>query len=153
MLIKVHGIFIINGLGNTSVTDIVLYDSDLMILYGNYELKAVQMNNKHTLQIVNFKYYDYRTTRETVTVGKKLLYTIMIEFWQEDYNTEIFIKDSIFQFLKRIELIAINFGPWPTRSFTNLVTIKGCQFLSNSGEFQINSAMITVPILIKKKIS
>ena len=144
VLIKVHGIFIINGLGNTSVTDIVLYDSDLVILYSNYELKALQMNNKHTLQIVNFKYYDNKTTRKTVTVGKKLLYTIMIEFWQEDYSTEVFIKDSIFQFLKRIELITINFGRWPTGSFKNLATIKGCQFLSNSGEFQINSAMITV---------
>ena len=66
----------------------------------------------------------------------------MVDFWQVDYNTEVFIEDSVFQFLRRIELININF--WSSNDIKNLVTIKGCQFLSNSGVSQINSAVITV---------
>ena len=142
VLIRTHGIFIINGLGNTSLTDIVLCDSDLEILYGDYDLKALQLSNKYILQIVNFKYCADKTTRETVTVAEKLYYTIMIEFFQKDYNTEVFIEDSIFQFLKRIDLININF--WSSNSKKNLVIIKGCQFLNNSGVFKINSGMIAV---------
>ena len=142
VLIRTHGIFIINGLGNTSLTDIVLCDSDLEILYGDYDLKALQLSNKYILQIVNFKYCADKTTRETVTVAEKLYYTIMVEFFQKPYNTEVFIEDSIFQFLKRIDLININF--WYSNSNKNLVIIKGCQFLNNSGVFKINSAMIAV---------
>ena len=142
MLIRTHGIFIINGLGNTSLTDIVLCDSDLEILYVNYELKALQLSNKYILRIVNFKYCDDKTTRETVTVAEKLYYTIMVEFLQEDYNTEVFIEDSIFQFLKRIDLITLNF--WLSYYSKKLVIMKGCQFLNNSGVFQINSGMIAV---------
>ena len=137
VLIKTHGIFIINGLGNTSLTDISLCDSDLEIFYNNYH--RLKINDEHVLKIVNF---NYCVTRESKTVAKELYYAIMVEFWQEDYNTEVLIEDSVFQFLRRIKLININFGSYKNNK--NLVTIKGCQFLSNSGVFQINSAMITV---------
>ena len=137
VLIKTHGIFIINGLGNTSLTDISLCDSDLEIFYFDYY--RLKINDEHVLQIVNF---NYCVTRESKTVAEKLHYTIMIEFWQIDYNTEVFIEDSIFQFLRRIKLININF--WSSNDIKNLVTIKRCQFLSNSGVFQSNSAMITI---------
>ena len=137
VLIKTHGIFIINGLGNTSLTDISLCDSDLEIFYGDYH--RLKINDEHVLKIVNF---NYCVTRESKTVSKKLHYAIMIEFWQIDYNTEVFIEDSVFQFLRRIKLININF--WTSNYNKNLVTIKGCQFLNNSGVSQINSAMITV---------
>ena len=79
---------------------------------------------------------------ESKTVAEKLSYAIMIEFWQEDYSTEVLIEDSAFQFLRRIELISIYF--WSSNDIKNLVTIKGCQFLSNSGVSHINSAMIAV---------
>ena len=137
VLIKTHGIFIFNGLGNTSLTDISLCDSDLEIFYNAYH--RLKINDEHVLQIVNF---SYCVTRESKTVAEKLHYAIMIEFWQIDYNTEVFIEDSVFQFLRRIELISIYF--WSSNDIKNLVTIKGCQFLSNSGVSHINSAMITV---------
>ena len=137
VLIRTHGIFIINGLGNTSLTDISLCDSDLQIFYAGYIDHKLNRNNEHVLQIVNF---NYCVTSEYETVGEELDYTIIIEFGG-DYNTEVFIKDSTFQFLRRIQLISIVF--W-TFNDKNLVTIKGCQFLSNRGVFQINRAMITV---------
>ena len=139
VLIKTHGILIINGLGNTSLTDISLCDSGLEIFYGNTVYHRLKINDKHVLQLVSF---NYCVTRESKTVAEKLHYIIKIEFWQIDYNTEVLIEDSVFQFLRRIELISIYF--WISNENKTLVTIKGCQFLSNSGVFQINSAMITV---------
>ena len=55
-----------------------------------------------------FQYCGNKTPKN-FNVPKSLLYAIMIEFWQEYYNTEIYIKDSIFQSLKRIELMSISF--------------------------------------------
>ena len=52
VLIKTHGIFIMNGLGNTNLTDISLCDSDLEIFY--YRLNPMQRNGSHVLRIVKF---------------------------------------------------------------------------------------------------
>lgn len=54
VLIKTHGIFIINGLGNTILTNINLCNSGLEITYGNYINYRLEINNEHLLQIVNF---------------------------------------------------------------------------------------------------
>ena len=136
VLIKTHGIFIINGLGNTSLTDISLCDSDLEIFY--YQLNAIQRNGSHVLRIVKFKYHVNKTS----TVAKKLGYTIMIEFWQPNFNTEVHIEDTVFQFLKQLHLISIMFSY--CRFEKHLVTIKGCQFLNNSGVSKNNIGIITV---------
>ena len=66
----------------------------------------------------------------------------MIDFSQTYHNTEVYIADSIFQSLERIELIAINF--FLHCSGNSLVTIEGCLFMNNSGVSQSNSGMITV---------
>ena len=54
VLIKTHGIFIMNGLGNTSLTDISLCDSDLEIFYNYFH--RLKINDEHVLKIVNFNY-------------------------------------------------------------------------------------------------
>ena len=132
-----------NGLGNTSLTNIILYNSDLEIFYFNYRLNAMQRNGNHILRIIKFKYHVDKLIKETSTVAKKLEYAIMIEFLQSnDYNTEVHIEDSTFQFLKRIHLISIMFSF--CRFGKHLVTIKRCQFLNNSGVPKNNIGMITV---------
>ena len=77
-----------------------------------------------------------------MTVPKKLVYIIVMEFWQEYYNTEVYIKDSAFQFLKQSELIDINF--LYSSSSKHFVTIERCQLLNNSAVSQNNRGMITV---------
>ena len=142
VLIKTYGIFVINGLGNTTLSDIALYHGDLEIFYINYELTTIQRYSNHTLQIIKFQYCGNKTPKN-FNVPKSLMYTIMIEFWQEYYNTEVHIKDSIFQSLKRIELMSISFLHCSLGK--HLVTIEQCQFLNNSGVSQNNnSGVITV---------
>ena len=141
VLIKTYGIFIINGLGNTTLTDIALHYGDLEIFYINYGLTEIQKFSDHVLHITKFKYCDNEIPRNS-TVPKRLLYTIVVEFWQEYNNAKVYIKDSIFQFLKRIELIAITFICYS--SGKQLVTVERCQFLNNSGISQGSSGVITV---------
>ena len=142
VLTKTYGIFVINGLGNTTLTDIALYHGDLEIFYIYIELMTIQRYSNHTLQIIKFQYCGNKTPKN-FNVPKSLLYAIMIEFWQEYYNTEVYIKDSIFQSLKRIELMSISF--LHSSLGKHLVTIEQCQFLNNSGVSQNNnSGVITV---------
>ena len=138
VLMQAHGMFIINGLGNTTLTDIVLHNCDLGILFFDYKFATVQNNNNHILRIVNFKYHE-EFLKQT-TVAKRLRYTIMVEF-SNKYNTQVCIEDTVFQFLERIELIGISF--LICNEDILLVTIKRCQFLNNSGVSQ-GSGMITV---------
>ena len=139
---KTYGLFVINGMGNTTMTDISLYHGDLEIFYINYGLTEIQKFSDHILQIAKFKYYDNEIPKN-ITVPKRLLYTIMVEFWQEYYyNTEVCIKDSIFQSLRRIELMSIRF--FYCSLGKHLVSINGCLFLNNSGVSQKNSGVITV---------
>ena len=141
VLIKTYGMFIINGLGNTTLTDIALYHSDLEVFYINDGLTTIQRYSNHILQITRFKFSDNKIPRN-VTVPKKLVYIIVMEYWQECYNTEVYIKDSAFQFLKQSELIDINF--LYSSSSKHFVTIERCQFLNNSAVSQNNRGMITV---------
>ena len=141
VLMKTYGIFIINGLGNTTLTDIALYHGDLEIFYINYKLTTIQRYSNHTLQITKFKFSD-NAIPKNYNVPKDMLHTIMVEFWQSYYKTEVYIEDSRFQSLKRIALISIRF--LHCNSGKHLVTIERCQFLNNSGVFKNSSGMITV---------
>ena len=141
VLMKTYGIFIINGLGNTTLTDIALYHGDLEIFYINYELTTIQRYSNHTLHITKFKFSD-NSIPKNYNIPKGMLHTIMVEFWQSYYKTEVYIEDSIFQSLKRIALISIRF--LQCNSGKHLVTIERCQFLNNSGVSKNSSGMITV---------
>ena len=141
VLMKTYGLFVINGLGNTTLTDVALYHGDLEIFYIDYGLTTIQRNSNHILQITKFKFSD-NVIPKNITLPKSLLYTIMVEFWQKHHNTKVCIVDSVFQSLKRIELISISFLYCSLGE--HLVTIEGCQFLNNSGVSQNNSGMITV---------
>ena len=141
VLMKTYGIFVINGLGSTTLTDVTLYHGDLEIFYIDYGLTTTQRNSNHILQITKFKFSD-NVIPKNITLPKSLLYTIMVEFWQTYHNTKVCIEDSVFQSLKRIELISISFLYCSLGE--HLVTIAGCQFLNNSGVSQDNSGMITV---------
>ena len=132
VLMKTHGMFIINGLGNTTLTDIALYHGDLEIFYINAKFQRIQRNSNHILWINNFKYYG----------DKKVWHIIMIEFWQDYYHTEVYIENSVFQHLKQIELIGISF--WHCGLDKHLVTIKRCEFLQNTGVSHNSSGIITV---------
>ena len=125
VLINTYGIFIINGLGNTALIDITLYHGDLEIFYINYEFTAIQRYSNHTLYIAKFKFSD-NTIPKNATAPKSLLYTIMVEFWQECYKTEVYIQESLFQSLRRIEMISITF--LDCRPGNHLVIIERCQF-------------------------
>ena len=129
---KAHGMFIINGLGNTILTDIALYHGDLEIFYINDKFKTIQRNSNHVLFINDFKYYG----------NTKVWYIMMIEFLQDYYYTEVYIENTVFQHLKQIELIGIRL--WDCCLDKYLITIKGCQFLNNSGVSHGNNGMITV---------
>ena len=137
VLIKTYGIFGINGLGNTTLADIALYHGDLEIFYINYELTTIERYSNHTLQIIKFQYCGNKTP-------KNFNVPIMIEFWQKYYNTEIYIKDSIFQSLKRIELMGISFLRCSLGK--HLVTIEQCQFINNSGVSQNNNSGV-IPVM------
>ena len=142
VIIKAYGIFIINGLGNTTLTDIALYHGDLEIFYINYELTAIQRYSNHTLQIIKFQYCG-NSIPKNFNTPKSLLYAIMVIFWEKYYKIDVCIEDSKFQSLRRIELISIAF--LDCSSGNQLVTIRRCQFLNNSGVSQNNnSAVITV---------
>ena len=132
VLMKTHGMFIINGLGNTILTNIALYHGDLEIFYINDKFKAIQRNSSHIVWINNFKYYG----------DKKVWHIIMIEFWQDYYHTEVYIENTVFQYLKQIELIGISF--WHCGLDKYLVTIKRCEFLQNTGVSHNSSGIITV---------
>ena len=140
VLMKTYGMFIINALGNTTLTDITLYHGDLEIFYINYELTTQKYSN-HTLQITKFKYCDNEIPKN-ITVPKRFLYTIMVELWLEYYKIEVYIEDSIFQSLRRIEMIGITF--FDCSSGNHLVTMKRCQFFNNSGVSQKSRGVITV---------
>ena len=135
MLIKIHGVFVINGLGNTILSGIVLCDGNLDI---DYVPKAVQVKSSHLLQVFNFKYCNNITNcKET----NNIKHIITIEHWQQYYNTEVFIEESTLKFLKQIELISVVF--LKCGSDKHLVAIKR---LNNSGVSQNTgtSGMITV---------
>ena len=135
--IQTHGIFIINGLGNSTLTDLAVHNGDIEIFYINYELATIQNNSNHLLSIINFKYWGGSTIK-----SNKLPYIIMVEFWQEYYSTEVYIQDTILSFSYRVELIGIYF--WLCTSGGKLVVIKGCQFLNNIGAPQNTGGIITV---------
>ena len=137
---KAHGMFIINGLGNTMLTDLALYHGDLEILYINDELTTKQNGSNHILSIISFTYCNNEIPEETTFV-KEPWHIIKVEFWQDYYSTEVYIKDTIFQFLKRIELISVTLMHCNLDIY--LFTIKECQFFNNNGS-QDSSGMITV---------
>ena len=133
VLMKTNGMFIINGLGDTTLTDIALYNGDLEIFYID-KFKTIQRNSNHVLWIINFKYCG----------DTELWHIIMIEFWQNYYQTEVYIENTVFQHLKQIELIAISFWHCGFKLDNCLITIKRCQFLNNTGVSHNSSGIITV---------
>ena len=137
LYIKFHGIFVINGLGSTTLSGIVLHDGNLEIFYLDHALKAVQVNSSHLLRVFNFKYCN-NIAKET----NNIMQIIIVQHLQQFYNTEVFIEESTFKFLKQIELISVVF--LKCGSDKHLVAIKKCQFLNNRGVPQNTSGMITV---------
>ena len=137
VFIQAHGMFIINALRNSTLTDLAVYNGDIEIFYINYELTTIPNNSNHSLNIINFKYWG----GSNIT-SNKLAYIIMIEFWQEYYNTEAYIEDTILKSSYRVELIGISF--WLCTSGKKLVVITGCQFLNNIGVPQTTGGIITI---------
>ena len=89
--------YIINGLGNTTLTDVVQYYDNLEIFYITVydDLTIAQSNTSSVLHIINFKYHndDKYYNRNTTTPW----YIIMIEFWQEYHSTGVNIENTTFQ--------------------------------------------------------
>ena len=143
--IKRHGMLIINGLGNTTLVDVVQYHENLEIFYiAIYKDSSIaQSNDSSVLHIFNFKYYDDEVPKIN---ARTPWYIIMIEFWQEYHNTGIIIENTTFQFLNRIQLIVVRFIYCNRMNHIvkKFVTIKSCQFLNNSGVPQIDGGMISV---------
>ena len=79
VLMKTYGLFVINGLGNTTLIDVTLYHGDLEIFYIDYGLTTIQRNSNHIIQITKFKFSD-NVIPKNITLPKSLLYTIMVEF-------------------------------------------------------------------------
>ena len=87
--------------------------------------------------------HDNKIPKE-VTAVKKLMHVILIEFWHEYYDAVVYIEESIFQLLKRIDLISISFLGCSEGKHLQLVTIQGCQFLNNSGVSRGDNGIISV---------
>ena len=143
--IKRHGMYIINGLGNTTLTDVVQFHDNLEIFYITVynDLTVAQSNSSSILYIVNFKYYheeNYKTNTRTPW------YIIMIEFWQEYHSTSVNIENTTFQSLNRIQFILARFIYCNRMNDTlkKFVTINNCRFLNNSGTPRFDGGMISV---------
>ena len=138
ILIKRHGMLIINGLGNTTLIDIIHYYDSLQIFY---EITDQNSSTNNVLYIINFKYYEGEVLSVT---PKKRPHIIMMEFLNEYYSAEVQIKDTKFQSLNRIDLIRVRFlvciGSESKVSFK----VKNCQFSNNSGVPLTNRGLITV---------
>ena len=65
VFIQAHGMFIINALGNSTLTDLAVYNGDIEIFYINYELTAIPNNSNHSVKIINFKYWGGSNSTST----------------------------------------------------------------------------------------
>ena len=145
--IKRQGMYIINGLGNTSLTDVIQFHDSLEIFYITVynDLTVAQSNGSSVLHIINFKYFhEENYKRNTRTPW----YIILIEFWQEYHNTVVNIENTTFQSLNRIQFILVRFMYCNRMNHTvnKFVTIKNCQFLNNSGTPRLDGGMISVTL-------
>ena len=116
--------------GKFYINDDIVIDS-----LHNFSLVGSDVNN--TLKNINFKYWGGNNI-----TSNKLAYIIMVEFWQEYYNTEAYIEDTTLKSSYRVELIGISF--WLCTSGKKLVVITGCQFLNNTGVPQTTGEIITI---------
>ena len=151
--IKRHGMYIINGLGNTRLTDVVQFHDNLEIFYITIynDLTVAQSNGSSILHIINFKYFheeNYKSNARTPW------YIVMIEFWQEYHNTAVTIENTTFQSLNRIQFIVVRFMYCNRMNHTvkKFVTIKNCQFLNNSGTPRLDGGMISVTFPLCQKV-
>ena len=143
VLIKRHGILIINGVGNTTLIDIVQYYDSLQIYFqGIYNNISTNISTNNILHIINFKYYDGKILGDVS--AKTRPHIIMIEFLNEYYNAEVQIKDTKFQCLNRIDLISVRFLTCTGTGLRISFTITNCQFLNNTGVSLTNRGLITV---------
>ena len=142
--IKRHGMSIVNGLGKTTLTNVVHYHHNLEILYITIynDLTILQRSSSSVLQIINFRYYHDK--------NYKIMqwYIIMIEFWQEYHNTYVNIENTTFQSLNSIRFVLVQFTLCNRMNHTiaKFVTIKNCQFLNNKGTSKQDDAMISVTL-------
>lgn len=145
VLIKRNGIFIINGLGKTMISDVILYYDNIEIFYIEISdgLHNAQNSNTNLLHIINLKYCNDKMQKSDRT---SWYYIVVIEFWQKYYSTGVLIENTKFQFLNKIEFISIQFKFCNTMENTikKFVVIKNCQFLNNTGVPQFDSGMIFV---------